>query len=476
MAHKNQDSAIVPLSTPQHSQWDPRLIAKYDVAAPRYTSYPTALEFNTDFDSDCWRSEVIRQGVSIAPLSLYVHIPFCENICYYCACNKVITRQRERTRAYLNHLFREISLQAELVGNHRPVTQLHWGGGTPTFLSPAEMTELMHVLASHFHLLDTPQREYAIEIDPRTVQKETLALLKGLGFNRISFGIQDFDPAVQQAINRIQSTAQITELVEAARGFGFKSISFDLIYGLPLQTEARQRKTLDQVLTLAPDRIALYNYAHLPERFPHQRAIARHQLPDAQTKIALLIAASERLTSAGYRHVGMDHFVLPNDELAQAQDQGRLQRNFQGYSTCMAPDLLGLGVSAISSLEQCYAQNSRNLKTYGESLAEGRLAIERGCRVNPEDQLRRYVIMQLICQLQVNLAEVSARFGLDASRHFRNEVAALTPFVEDGLVLFDGNILRVTGRGRPMLRNLCMMFDRYRHPSRQSATAISKAL
>lgn len=476
MAHKNQDSATIPVSPQKFGFWDPGLIAKYDVAAPRYTSYPTALEFNTDFDSDSWRSEVARQGVTIAPLSLYVHIPFCENICYYCACNKVITRQRERTRAYLNQLFREISLQAELMGHHRPVTQLHWGGGTPTFLSPAEMTELMHVLASHFHLLDSPQREYAIEIDPRTVQKETLALLKGLGFNRISLGIQDFDPAVQKAINREQSTAQITELVEAARGFGFKSISFDLIYGLPLQTETGLQKTLDQVLALAPDRIALYNYAHLPERFPHQRAIARHQLPDAQTKIALLIGASERLTDAGYRHVGMDHFVLPNDDLAQAQDQGRLQRNFQGYSTCMAPDLLGLGVSAISSLGQCYAQNSRDLKTYGEALAAGQLAIERGCRVDAEDQLRRYVIMRLICQLQVNLAEVSARFGLDASRHFRNELAALAPFVEDGLALFDGNVVQVTGRGRPMLRNLCMLFDRYRSPSRPAANAFSKAL
>ncbi len=441
---------------------DNALIARYDVPAPRYTSYPTALEFREDFGPEQFRAAISRRGITSDPLSLYVHLPFCASICYYCACNKIVTRQRESLRDYLTHLAQEVRLLSGLVGSRRPVTQMHWGGGTPTYLNPAELTELMHLLASHFRLLDSNSREYAIEIDPRSIDRDTLALLKGLGFNRVSFGVQDFDPQVQQAINRVQPFSQVASLCEAARSFGFRSMSLDLIYGLPLQTTASMGHTIDQVIALRPDRIALYNYAHLPERFSSQRALDRLPRPDAMQKLQLLGNASARLIDAGYRHIGMDHFVLPGDDLALAQDEGRLQRNFQGYSACLAPDTLGLGVSAISSFGDCYAANHRDLDHYRASLERGEPATGRGLVMSADDQLRRHVILQIICQMQLDFGALRQLFGIQSLDYFADELNALRHFAADGLLQLGDSGLQVTERGRPMLRNICMVFDRYR--------------
>jgi oxygen-independent coproporphyrinogen-3 oxidase len=445
----------------QNSQWDDALIKKYDVAGPRYTSYPTAPHFDPSFGADeyaaLWRSKQL----GISPLSLYVHIPFCENICYYCACNKIVTRQKEKARNYLNYLEKEIRLQAQLIGGKRPVTQLHWGGGTPTFLNAAEMTELMYQLASHFTLLDSDEREYSIEIDPRTVDRDTLALLKGLGFNRISFGIQDFDPRVQRAINRMQTPESVKLLVDAARALQFKSISFDLIYGLPFQSTSTLRRTLQRVNELRPDRIALYNYAHLPERFPTQRSIDRLTLPSAEEKLAMMHEANTVLREMGYSYIGMDHFVLPHDELARAQHNGTLQRNFQGYSLCKAPDLIGLGVSAIGSTQTSYTQNARELDKYYAALDADRLPVERGIRLSDDDLLRRHVIMQIICNLTLDIAAAERQFGISWTRYFHNEQTAIEQLAGDGLITINAQELQVTPRGQPLLRNICMVFDNY---------------
>lgn len=458
-------------------EWDRDLISKYDVQGPRYTSYPTALQFRNDFSIDEYRA--LWQGgrsaaPNIAPLSLYVHLPFCENICYYCACNKIVTRKKEKTRDYLNHIETEIRLQSELVGRTRPVTQMHWGGGTPTFLNGAELTELMHSIASHFRLIDSESREYAIEIDPRTVDPALLALLKGLGFNRLSLGIQDFNPQVQQAINRVQSYEQVAQLMAAARRFSFKSVSFDLIYGLPHQSTATLQTTLNQVIALNPDRIALYNYAHLPDRFPTQRSIDRLALPTAQEKLAMLAQANGQLRDAGYLNIGMDHFVRPSDELALAQQRGQLQRNFQGYSTCMAQDLLGLGVSAITSTRDGFAQNTRDLQRYYAALNANQLPIERGLQLTDDDQVRKHVIMRLICNFELDLDDFAIRFGTTLQHYFAAEMPAVQELIADGLIELDAHRLHVTATGRSLIRNICMTFDRYQREVPQ--TAFSKAL
>jgi oxygen-independent coproporphyrinogen-3 oxidase len=338
---------------------------------------------------------------------------------------------------------------------------MHWGGGTPTYLDNAEITELMHMLASHFKLLDKGYREYSIEIDPRTIELETIALLKGVGFNRISLGIQDFDPLVQRATNRIQPYKQVVPLVEHIRAHGFRSLSFDLIYGLPHQDMQSMTETLEKVVRLLPDRIACNNYAHLPERFPSQRAIDRLTLPSAGEKLALQQLIADSLQSAGYMHIGMDHYVLPGDELALAQSEGRLQRNFQGYSLHMADDLLGLGVSAISQMGDYYLQNERELESYYQRIASGGLAINRGCRMTDEDKIRRHIIMSLISDLKLDLADCADQFGINFEQKFSAELAALRPIEKDGLVDISADHIRVTQSGRPFLRNICMPFDAY---------------
>lgn len=465
--HDNGRAAGGADSRMASTRWDSALLAKYDVAGPRYTSYPTAPQFHEDFDDHAWERYLRERPATIAPLSLYVHVPFCRNICYYCACNKVVTRDTTRAERYLDALEQEVALLGRHVDRRRRITQLHWGGGTPTYFDHAELTRLMHALAVHFTLNDSPEREYSIELDPRTVDRGTIALLKGLGFNRVSMGIQDFDPEVQKAINRIQSFAMVEELVDAVREHRFRSLSFDLIYGLPRQSPRRMEETLSQVIALAPDRISGYSYAHLPGQFSSQRSIARLDVPGAAQKLEILHTLIDTLTDAGYVYVGMDHFVKPDDELARALQAGTLQRNFQGYSTQLAPELLGLGVSAISSTDDVHCQNLKTLEAWHERLARGRLPVQRGLMLGPDDRLRRDVIMQLICRMGVDTAEIGERHGIDFDLYFADELRRLDEMREDGLVQREGSRIAVTPVGRLLVRNICMVFDAYLDPAKQ---------
>lgn len=441
---------------------DCALLQKYDVSGPRYTSYPTAAQFANGFDGSDFLNALYSDVENIAPLSLYIHLPFCENICYYCACNKVVTRDRTVVRKYLDHLHREMALlHLQLKLHHRPVTQLHWGGGTPTFLDAAEMTELMHMTAQHFNLTRDKHRDYAIEIDPRTVDREKIDLLRGLGFNRISLGIQDFDADVQQAINRIQTAEQISQLVDYIRERSFHSLNFDLIYGLPKQNEHSLSKTLDTVIALSPDRISYYNYAHLPERFLPQRAIDRLTLPSADQKIAMLALITEKLKAAGYVYIGMDHFVKPDDSLAVAQREGHLARNFQGYTIAKAQDLIGLGVSSISSFDRVYAQNVTELEAYYTALDENHLPIAKGVVLTEEDVLRRAIIQEILCARGLDIAALEHRFGIDFFAHFDEAVVALRDMEADGLLRVTDKAILVNESGYPFLRNICMVFDEY---------------
>ncbi len=445
-----------------------RLAQKYAYQGPRYTSYPTALQFSPDFAEQAVVTDLAtRRHQKLLPLSLYVHIPFCADICYYCACNKVVTRDRARAGIYLDALKIDIARQAELFGAARPVRQMHWGGGTPTWLDDAEITELMHELASHFHLLDSGSREYAIELDPRTVNAGRVALLSGLGFNRASLGIQDFDPLVQRAINREQSVSDVQDLVDALRRHHFRSISFDLIYGLPFQDSHSMENTLQQVIDLGPERIACYNYAHLPERFSSQRAIDRLTLPKAEEKLRIQARIADTLCTAGYEHIGLDHFVLPHDDLAQAQRDGRLQRNFQGYSVQMADDLVGLGVSAISQIGGYYLQNDTDPDSYCKRLQRGDSPVWRGLASSSEDELRRYVIMQLICNLQLDFNAFQQRFEEPFEQHFQSELSQLAPMASDGLLQIGNSGIQVSETGRSFLRNICMVFDQFLQPKDQ---------
>jgi oxygen-independent coproporphyrinogen-3 oxidase len=457
---------------------DMELAAKYACEGPRYTSYPTAPQFRQDFPVDQYLAWQARDGDhKRAPLSLYLHLPFCNDICYYCACNKIVTREKGVARQYIDRLQKEIVQQSQLVGEQRPITQMHWGGGTPTYLDNAEITELMHMLASHFRLLDKDYREYSIEIDPRTVETSTIALLKGVGFNRISLGIQDFDPLVQLAVNRIQPYEMIAPLVDNIRSHNFRSLSFDLIYGLPNQDRFTMQETLRKVTSLRPDRIACYNYAHLPQRFSSQRAIDRLALPEPAEKLLLQQMISHTLQDAGYLYIGMDHYVLPEDELAIALREGRLQRNFQGYSLHMADDLLGLGVSAISQMGDFYLQNASDLEHYYRLIDDGAKPYNRGCKVTTEDKLRRYIIMSLISDLKLDFADCNLQFGIDFHSKFQAELESLAPMELDGLLEMNAGEIAVTQRGRSFLRNICMPFDAYlnahsgdRPPPRFSAT------
>lgn len=441
-------------------EWDIDLIRSYDVAGPRYTSYPTANLFKDSFSARDYIELAAREKYNISPISLYVHVPFCSNICYYCACNKIITKKQPLVRQYLEAIEQEMELRGAL-HSKRPVTQLHLGGGTPTYLKESELTELMHHIASNFRLSTQEKREYSIEIDPRTVTESTIALLKGLGFNRISMGIQDFDPLVQQSVNRVQSPAMVAERVQNIRDHHFKSLSFDLIYGLPNQSVASFKNTIDQVVNMAPDRISLYNYAHLPQLFSNQRAIDRQTLPTAEAKLGILDYVGRRLIDAGYDYIGMDHFVRPGDELEVARHNNKLQRNFQGYSTSLAVDLIGLGPSAISQFQDSFSQNAKDLDQWSEPLGRGELPIIRGLHTNDEDKLRKHVIMSLACQLQLDIPTTEQKYGINFAQHFRASLDKLQAFKQDGLVEITPQSIIVTKRGRLLLRNICMSFDQY---------------
>lgn len=440
---------------------DEALLRRFDIPGPRYTSYPTADRFVEAFtERDYIQALEQRRAGSLAlPLSVYVHVPFCESLCYYCACNKVITKHHSKAAEYLRYLSRELELQTDHFGRGHRVSQLHLGGGTPTFLSDAELADLMAMIRRHFDLV--PGGEYSIEVDPRTVTAERLAHLHRLGFNRLSFGVQDFDPTVQKAVHRIQPAEQVFALVAAARELGFESINVDLIYGLPQQTPESFRHTLDQVERLRPDRIALYAYAHLPARFKPQRRIVVAELPSPSDKLAMLSLSLDHLSAAGYVYVGMDHFALPNDALAVAKRQGRLHRNFQGYSTQPDCDLIALGVSAIGRIGATYSQNAKTLEEYYDALDQGRLPIVRGLALTREDLLRRSVIMAIMCQGLVDFESINLAHLVDFRSHFARELEQLRAFERDGLVRVDDAHLEVTATGWYLVRAIAMVFDRY---------------
>jgi len=440
---------------------DDALIAKYDQSGPRYTSYPTAVQFHEGFGNADYTRIARESNASGRPLSLYFHIPFCDTICFYCACNKVATKDRSKGGEYLRRLFREIELQAALFDDDRPVAQLHWGGGTPTFISHDEMRALMRVTGEHFRLLPDDQGEYSIEIDPREATPETVALLREIGFNRMSLGVQDFDPEVQRAVNRIQSEAETLAVLEAARAEGFRSVSIDLIYGLPHQTRERFERTLDRIIEIGPDRLSVFNYAHLPQLFKPQRRIDAADLPPPEVKLEILHMTARKLADAGYVYIGMDHFAKPDDELAVAQREGTLYRNFQGYSTHADCDLVGLGITSIGMVGNCYAQNLKDLDRYYARIDAGELAVFRGLELTPEDQLRRDVITRLICNFVLDYASVEARWGIDFKAHFQEELRRLEEMADDGLLELNEDGIRVLPVGRMLIRNICMVFDAY---------------
>lgn len=440
----------------QQIEWDQRLIEKYNYAGPRYTSYPTALEFSESFGTDDFRRAAERYPER--PLSLYVHIPFCHRLCYFCGCNKIVTRQLHKADRYLDVLEQEIRQRAPQFAGRR-VTQLHWGGGTPTFLNPQQVSRLVALLRQHFDL--AADVEMSIEVDPREIALEMIDHLRAEGVNRLSMGVQDFNKAVQARVNRVQDEATIFALVERARAQGFGSVSLDLIYGLPLQTPESFAFTLQRVIALNPDRLSVFNYAHMPTLFAAQRKIKDDELPGAAQKLEILQQTIATLTGAGYQFIGMDHFAKPDDELAVAQRAGKLHRNFQGYTTQGDTELLGLGVSAISMLGDSYAQNQKVLNEYYASVEQQGNALWRGLTLSEDDCLRRDVIKALICNFTLDFAAIEAQWPVTFERYFAEDLALLAPLIADGLLEQRGRSLHVTGIGRLLIRNICMCFDRY---------------
>ena len=462
----------------QQIRFDADLVRRYDRPGPRYTSYPTAVQFSDRFGLDDYRAVAVtsNQDPIPKPLSLYVHIPFCASPCFYCGCTKVITRNHDKAEAYLYRLHREIEMQGELYDRDREVEQLHFGGGTPTFLTSLEIERLVEKLGQHFNLSIDPGREYSIELDPRTINTDTLRDLARVGFNRCSLGIQDFDPTVQEAVNRIQSVPDTLRLIREAREFGFNSVSVDLIYGLPRQSVTGFSKTLDTVLSARPDRFAVYAYAHMPQLFKPQKQIKVEDLPTPETRLQLLRLTIDKLSAAGYVYIGMDHFALPDDELVLAQANGTLQRNFQGYSTRGYCDLVGLGVSSIGKVGDSYMQNHKALPEYYGAIDRGNLPLHRGYTMTRDDIIRRDVIQQLMCYGVLDFGATASRHGIDFGRYFSLELANLEPLVADGLAAFTSPGLRVLPAGRLLLRHLGMAFDAYLPAAQAAGQRFSKAI
>jgi len=445
------------------------LLQRFDVTGPRYTSYPTADRFVEAFNAQTYSGWLRKRVLAGHPrqLSLYVHLPFCGTICYYCACNKVITKDHGRSARYVRYVRKEIDLLGEALDGARNVVQMHWGGGTPNFLHADEMTDLAHAVSRTFRLDN--KGEYSIEVDPRSMQADTIPLLASLGFNRMSVGVQDFDPIVQRAVNRIQTEEQTCGTIEAARAAGFKSINIDLIYGLPKQNVIGFNTTLEKVILASPERVALYNYAHLPGVFKPQRRIAQTDLPTPEVKLQLLSLAIRRLNEAGYKYVGMDHFAKPDDDLSVAQRQGRLHRNFQGYSTHADCDLLGIGVSSIGQVGPTYSQNVKTLDEYYDRLDEGVLPVMRGVELTADDLVRRALIQCLMCHFEVPIESIEIAHLIDFKKYFAREIEDLWPFRQAGLIQFDDQWMTVTALGRYFIRNICMVFDRYLREGRDRA-------
>lgn len=448
------DSAVV---------FDSELVNRYGVEGPRYTSYPTALQFREGLDADAYDLAVASSAAALAghPLSLYVHIPFCSSPCFYCGCNKVVTRRPDQIQAYVRHLLAEIALRAPIFKRARVIEQMHFGGGTPSYLPQRDLIEIIHSLDGRFGLTRDPGRDYSLEIDPRGIDRDAIRVLATLGFNRISLGVQDFDPKVQQAINRVQPEDTVIRAFEAARQAGFGSINVDLIYGLPRQTRSSFARTLKRTLALRPDRIAVYGYAHMPAAFKAQRQIRAADLPDRGERLALLQLTVETLCSSGYDYIGMDHFALPSDSLAVAARNGTLHRSFQGYTTHADRDLVNLGVSAIGRVGNLYIQNHKTLKAYGEALERGRLPVHRGVHMTQDDLIRGAVIQQIMCRSALEFETIEDRFGIRFAEYFGSELAKLESLAADGLIEQSPGGMSLTAAGRLLMRNVAMVFDAY---------------
>jgi oxygen-independent coproporphyrinogen III oxidase len=453
----------IPVKVQHAVEFDAELLGRLSKPGPRYTSYPTADRFSEAFGYRDYLQAVagLRTRGSVKPLSLYLHIPFCDTVCYYCACNKIVTRKREKAATYLGYLKREIEMQGMLFAGMNRVEQLHFGGGTPTYLSDAQMDELMAHLRRWFSFAPDEQGEYSIEVDPRTVSRERVHSLRRQGFNRISLGVQDFDAEVQKAVNRVQPEEETRAIIDAAREAGFRSVSIDLIYGLPKQTPATMAATIEKVIKADPDRIAIYHYAHLPQLFKPQRRINEAEMPGSDAKLDMLALCIERLGAAGYVYIGMDHFAKPGDDLAIAQAQGRLHRNFQGYSTHADSDLVSCGVSAISAVGATYSQNVKSLEAYYDAIDRNELPVARGVRLNMDDLLRRTLIQQLMCQFELSIPAIEQAFPIVFAKYFAAEMAQMAQLERDGLVTITPEWLSVTTKGRLLIRNVCMAFDRY---------------
>jgi oxygen-independent coproporphyrinogen-3 oxidase len=451
----------------QSIKFDLALINRYDKAGPRYTSYPTALELHKGFGDKEYRRHIAKSNAAGGPLSLYFHIPFCDTVCFYCACNKIITKNRKHAEPYLANLHKEITMLGDLFDSNRVVNQLHWGGGTPTFLSYEQMQQLMGVTRQHFLLKDDDSGEYSIEVDPRETHSQTIKQLRELGFNRISLGLQDFDPAVQKAVNRIQSEEQTFSVLEAARAEGFRSTNIDLIYGLPLQTVATFSKTLDKILAAMPDRFSIFNYAHMPTRFKTQRQINDADMPSADVKLDILQMVGQKLTAAGYVYIGMDHFAKPDDELAIAQREGKLHRNFQGYSTHSDCDLIGFGITSIGRVGDAYIQNVKELDEYNQLISQNKLPVFKGFELDDDDKLRRAAITQLICHFDLTFGAIEQEFTINFADYFAKELQALAPMEADGLLTVSADGIQVLPAGRLLIRNICMVFDKYLEQKQQ---------
>jgi oxygen-independent coproporphyrinogen-3 oxidase len=455
--------------------FDAELIRRYDQSGPRYTSYPTAAQFHDDIAEDEYKKWAQHSNEDPIPrhLSLYFHIPFCDTVCFYCACTKVVTKDHTRANTYLEYLYKEITLQGKLFDRDRIVEQLHWGGGTPTFLNVAQIRELMAVIHHNFTLRTDDKGEYAIEIDPRSVDREKLKVLRETGFNRVSLGVQDFNPDIQKAVNRIQSEEMTRTATETARALGFRSVNIDLMYGLPLQSIETFGETLRQTVAINPDRIAVYNYAHLPARFKPQRRITESELPSPDEKLDILQYTIQFLTESGYVYIGMDHFARPDDELAIAQNKGGLHRNFQGYSTHADCDLVGMGMSAIGQVCDNYIQNVTSLEEYYQLLDAGTLPLNRGIELEPDDLLRREIITQLMCHFMLDIRALVEKWNFDFTSHFTQELTELREMQSDGLLTVTEDTLEIRPAGRLLVRNICMVFDRY---LRQGSGDFSKVI
>lgn len=448
------------------------LISRYEGNGPRYTSYPTAKQFHASFNEKHYREIAAKTNEDLIPkdLSLYVHIPFCQTVCFYCACNKIITANHKHAADYLHCLFKEIRLQAKLFDRDRSVEQLHFGGGTPTYLTETQLVELMGQINQYFNLRHDDTGDYSVEIDPRQLKLETLTVLRELGFNRISIGVQDFSHEVQKAVNRIQTLELTESVMNKARMEGFRSINIDLIYGLPLQTADSFSTTLEQVIALSPDRLAIYNYAHMPHLFKTQKNIIENQIPSSNVKLDILKLAIVKLQTAGYKYIGMDHFAKPEDELFKAQKSGGLHRNFQGYTTHGNCDLIGLGVSAISRVGDSYSQNLSSLEDYKELLSKGCMPVRHGFKLDSDDCLRRDVITSLICNFQVLFERIEDLYGINFQEYFYNELIELKSMDDDGLLVIGNGEIKVTVLGRLLIRNICMVFDKYLTADSNTAT------